>query len=253
MTPRTIIGDDDLNAFIDAEVDRERAAAIAEALAWDPDLAARVAAFKADQERLVRVYAPLADRPLPAAWLATLERHRRPRAWWANARAGLAAAAAIVFLLMGWAAQRQFQDPARDALVEAAVTAWRDSTGSTRGSSPSPDWAADSVLTATLGVALKTPDLSKMGFILAGVRVYDNQPAGQAIKIDYRDAQSRLFTLYLSKSPGSERFEMLKQDGTRICIWQDDVLSTVMVGDISAAEMLRLASLAYTGLSPERS
>jgi len=33
-----------------------------------------------------------------------------------------------------------------------------------------------------------------------------------------------------------------------VCLWQDDVLSTVMVGKMAAAEMLRVASLAYNGL-----
>ena len=34
-----------------------------------------------------------------------------------------------------------------------------------------------------------------------------------------------------------------------VCLWQDDVLSSVMLGEVSAAEMLRLASLAYSGLA----
>jgi anti-sigma factor RsiW len=35
----------------------------------------------------------------------------------------------------------------------------------------------------------------------------------------------------------------------RICIWQDEELSTVMLGEMSAGEMARVASLAYSGLT----
>ena len=41
---------------------------------------------------------------------------------------------------------------------------------------------------------------------------------------------------------------MIKRGDTRICLWQDDILTSVMLADVSAAEMLRLASLAYSEL-----
>jgi hypothetical protein len=41
---------------------------------------------------------------------------------------------------------------------------------------------------------------------------------------------------------------MTARGRVRVCLWQDDVLATVMVGEMSAAEMLRVASLAYNGL-----
>jgi hypothetical protein len=41
---------------------------------------------------------------------------------------------------------------------------------------------------------------------------------------------------------------MVSRGPVRICLWQDDVLASVMVGEMSSAEMLRVASLAYNGL-----
>lgn len=35
----------------------------------------------------------------------------------------------------------------------------------------------------------------------------------------------------------------------QICIWQDEVIGSVMLGEMSAGEMARLASLAYSELS----
>ena len=68
------------------------------------------------------------------------------------------------------------------------------------------------------------------------------------MKIDYRNAADQVFTLYLRPSGGTEAFDLMKRGDLRICLWQDDVLATVMMGDMSAAEMLRVASLAYNGL-----
>ena len=64
-----------------------------------------------------------------------------------------------------------------------------------------------------------------------------------------RDAAARHFTVYLKPSSGTPRFDMIKRGDVRICVWQDDVLGAVMLGEMSAAEMLRIASLAYSGLN----
>ena len=94
---------------------------------------------------------------------------------------------------------------------------------------------------------LKLPDLTKAGYTLAQVAVLPEHGA-KAVRIDYRNDANQVFTLYLSASSGHEAFDIVKRGDLRICLWQDDVLSTVMMGEMSAAEMLRVASLAYNGL-----
>jgi anti-sigma factor RsiW len=108
---------------------------------------------------------------------------------------------------------------------------------------------ADQMLTAALGMMLKAPDLNRMGYSLATIRTYSDVPGGSSVELDYRNAENRLFTLYLRRPSGPARIELLERAGTRICIWQDDVLGTVMLGEMSAGEMARLASLAYAGLT----
>ena len=105
------------------------------------------------------------------------------------------------------------------------------------------------VLSAALSETLKAPDLSKLGYRLANIRVYSGVPGGKAVELAYRDAQNRLFTLYLRHPSGPPRVDLVERDGMRICIWQDDVLGTVMLGEMSAGEMARIASLAYSGLT----
>jgi hypothetical protein len=81
-----------------------------------------------------------------------------------------------------------------------------------------------------------------------GLRVYGNAPAGKGVELLYRHKDNRVFALYLRRPSGAPRFDQYKQGKLRVCIWQDDVLGAVMTGEMSAAEMQRLASLAYTGL-----
>ena len=64
-----------------------------------------------------------------------------------------------------------------------------------------------------------------------------------------RRRTGQIFTLYLRHSSGQPRFDQFKQDGLRVWIWQDDVVGMVMAGKMSVAEMQRLASLAYVGLT----
>jgi anti-sigma factor RsiW len=88
-----------------------------------------------------------------------------------------------------------------------------------------------------------------MGYRLATVQIYGGVPGGQAVELVYRGRENRVFTLYLRHSTSAPRFDQFQTSGIRVCIWQDDVLGTVMAGKMSAAEMQRLASLAYTGLT----
>ena len=88
------------------------------------------------------------------------------------------------------------------------------------------------------------PVLDRLGYRFDGMRTYKD-----AAEVLYRNSEGRVFSLYLKRSAGQVQFDQFERDGLRVCIWQDDQISMVMAGDISAAIMQRLASLAYTDLS----
>jgi anti-sigma factor RsiW len=96
---------------------------------------------------------------------------------------------------------------------------------------------------------VKAPDLSRVGYKLASMRIYGGIAGGKAVELSYRDGSDRVFTLYLRHPSSPPRVDLLNRDGVRICIWQDDVVGAVMVGRMSAGEMARIASLAYAGLT----
>ena len=104
-------------------------------------------------------------------------------------------------------------------------------------------------VSSAVALHVKVPDLEKMGYRLTAIHLYPGAPGGSAAELLYRDQQNRLFTLYLRHSDGTARFDQFERDGLRVCVWQDEELSTVMAGNVSTAAMQRLASLAYTGLT----
>src|SRR3974390_2222378 len=100
------IREEELHAYIDGELPADRAGMVAAALAADPILAARVAAFAADKAALAAAFRPIGQQPVPASWIALIERaaaaaptpRRRvpPQARWA-----VALAACLVLALGG--------------------------------------------------------------------------------------------------------------------------------------------------------
>jgi len=243
MNDRPHLSDEDLHASIDGELDSARMAEVTALIQGDAELTRRVAAYRADNERIVQTYGPLIEQPLPAAWLTMIERRQRTPA---VSRAVMAIAASVALMIGGLAIYPRLMPSTGESIVAEALDVYGAARQTPSTAAPSDPSGA---MTAALGLPLKAPDLSKMGYVLAAMRIYADAPAGKAIRLDYRDGQNRLLTLYVKRSPGPERFDIVKRGAVRICVWQDDVLSTIMLGEISAGEMLRLATLAYADIN----
>ncbi len=238
----------ELHAFVDGELDAARALVVAQAIEADPALSHRVAAYRADREQLNRIYAPLAEEPLPARLVRAVTAGTAPRrpaiGFWA-AGATLAAAAAILLVV-----STGLLGGPKDALLAEAM-AVRDGAVA-----PEPQLAdlsggqGDALVAGTLSPSIKIPDLDKAGYHLAGLALYPDHAKGRAIQLSYRDGKGRLLTVYLHRPTGTDRYEILpERKGQRICIWEYQELSAVMIGDgLSEQEMLRAAHSVYDPL-----
>jgi anti-sigma factor RsiW len=249
------ISKEDLHAFIDGELDPVRAAEFAKLVATDPVLSATVDAFRSDKKRLNEIYGMVPELPLPPKWLHVVEnqpvRQRRSLGAYFS-RPGFVAVAASLLLVVGLSlAYERIIVPNEEAIVVEALAARQDSirpAESFAAASLAPE-GRNQVLTTSLSMTLKAPDLSKMGYQLADIRVYSGIPGGKSVELSYRDAQNRLFTLYLRHPSSAPRVDLVERGDLRICIWQDDIIGSVMLGQMSAGEMARIASLAYAGLN----
>jgi anti-sigma factor RsiW len=254
MSDALHIADEQLHALIDGELNAADRAQVESAIAADAYLAHRVEQFRGDKERLAQVYGPIAEQPLPARWIEMIERApRRPRSLFSiEAIAGIAAA--IIITIGSGLYYKQATTPHEEPIVEEALAA-RDNAlpvqQSVKGIAAA-NAAANHTLASALAMNVSAPDLHRMGYTLVGLRVYGNVPRGKSVELLYRHSDHRLFALYLRHPTGAPRFDQYKQGALRVCIWQDDVLGTVMTGEMSAAEMQRLASLAYSGLEATR-
>ena len=250
MSARPEISEEELHAFIDGELDQAARLRIAETIARDATLSEKIAAFRADKTSLEQAYGPLIDRPLPAKWISRIEESTRPRR--AVRLAPWAAIAAAVLIMIGGAVF--FRQPAADgeeSIVREAIAARSQTLEPDEviaAASGAPAREIDGVMTASLKMRLKAPDLTRMGYRLASLRVYEDVPGGKSVELVYRGTGNRDVSLYVRRPTSAVRFDQFKRDGLRVCVWQDDVLGTVITGRMSAAEMQRIASLAYTGL-----
>ncbi|HEX4177561.1 MAG TPA: hypothetical protein VHY57_03960 [Rhizomicrobium sp.] len=249
MTGQLKITDLDLTAYIDGELDADRARAVEDAVSRDAGLAARITAYRADKDMLKNIYTPLAERPVPSAWLDLARATPYPAAGARRSWRLVGSAAAAVLVLIGGLSFYDINRKASPAgdVVAVALSVRNDAVSPEKYVAVTTIGEArryDAALRDIVGVNIRVPALSRMGYQVTGLKFYDH-----AAEIQYHDDKGRLFTLYLRPSDGKTRFDQFTRDGLHICIWQDDRISTVMAGTISAAMMQRLASLTYLGLT----
>jgi len=251
MTSPSYPTENELHAFIDDELAPSRLAEIAAILREDPALAARVAAYEADRDRLRMAFESFADEPPPAAWIGQIEAAMvARRKTVVTRRFAIAGAAGAMALAASVAGIVYWQRPG-DRTIVAEAEAARDGQleGGLSGSDPLPPAAArDTLLQSATGMRVRAPDLLRFGFHLTRIELF-GPPGGGAAQLRYSDPGERMLTIYVRASDGTVRFDILRRGETRVCIWQDDVVGAVIIAPVSAAEMLHIASSAYTDLN----
>ncbi|HVJ55503.1 MAG TPA: hypothetical protein VM689_23790 [Aliidongia sp.] len=239
----------DLHAFIDGELDAARADIVAARIAADAALAARVEHYRADQARLAALFGPLIDRPVPPALVRAVEGRPvrpAPRHRWLWGVPALAAGLVCAWLATSlWLGGEEM--PVAEALAarSGALAAAKQYDAEAAGD----EAARDRLLQEALAQPVKLPDLGKAGFALAGVDLYNDAGHRASVQLRYHDKAGRLFTVYLSRPSGPDRFELLERGAKRICVWENEELGAVMVGEMPSQEMLRVASLTYADLN----
>ncbi|HEY1962710.1 MAG TPA: hypothetical protein VGG69_09845 [Rhizomicrobium sp.] len=250
MSDKLHIADETLHALIDGELHEDERTQVEAGIAADSSLAQRATLFRADKARLAEVYGRVAELPLPPKWIEMIERRPRTPRRFLPVQTIAAIAAALLVLVGGPLLYRQ-SAPHEEPIVAEALDARSDTLPPREilaVNTEAQTMAASHTIQSALAMKVRAPDLSRMGYTLVALRTYDRVSSGKAVELLYRHSGNRSFALYVRKPSGPPRFDQYKQGNLRVCIWQDDVIGTVMTGEMSAAEMQRLASLAYTGL-----
>jgi anti-sigma factor RsiW len=254
MTARPAeITHEELSAYIDGELDARRTHELEHALLADPALAQRVAALETDKRQLASLYADVSEAAIPDAWRTRIEqatqpatpliRKLEPPAWRRRPTLALALAACLALFALATLLRPAPADP---ILAEAAAARLDETPPTARLTGPAlmDAPARDQILRGAVGLAVHTPDLSTQHFHLVELETYVHAAA-----LRYRSDTGVALTVYVRPSAGPPRFDLLKQGHIRTCIWQDEVVGAVMMGDMSAGQMGRVASAAYLALN----
>jgi anti-sigma factor RsiW len=184
------LGEWELNAFIDGELPPARHAEIAQAIASDPAVAARVAAYQHDKAAIVSAFAPVLGQPVPPALLAAAYAGPPRRRAAPQRRLVLASAACAASGLLFVLASR----PPRNDIFAQALSARAEASAAERqlnGQDQAVLEAAGAVISAMLGNKVEVPDLRRAGFRLVATEIYGHLRA-DAVQLRYEDAAHRL-------------------------------------------------------------
>jgi len=244
--PQRQMDDLELNAFIDGELDTARRLEVAKMIESDPVLAERFTSLEGDKALLRKLYAPVAEKPIPGAWRTRIESYAAPKRNVFSYRNIAAMAAAFVLGIAAFAAWHKMPVANGQDIVTLALNA---RSGVTRPDTviarAGPD-VANKAVSEAMQLHVKTPDLSRLGYTLAAVQVYSGSFGEKPVELVYRNSRNQSFMLYLHRPVGALGERMLDKQGLRVCVWQYEELGAVMSGQMSWPEMLHLAGASYS-------
>ncbi|WP_256977666.1 anti-sigma factor family protein [Bordetella genomosp. 10] len=274
MEKDAAVSDDDLHAFVDGQLDAERAPAVLRHLQAHPEAAVRAAAWQAQRLQLRRLHRDAEPGPTPAALASVVRRHARRERWrpWAQA------VAAVLLVAAGAAGARWWPavDPATATatatvasgnasapqFVRDAATAYAVFAPEVRHAVEVPAQEEAHLvqwLSRRLGRPLTAPVLQSQGYRLLGGRLLaggggDDATAPRA-QFMYEDARGRRVTLYVAVFPPGSRpretaFRSLRNGDAESFYWIENGYGYALSAALPPAELQALAGVIYDQLYP---
>jgi anti-sigma factor RsiW len=242
------VGEEELHAFVDERLDPARQPAILRYLQDHPDVALRVAAYRAQRDALRAAFGAIAAQPIPPRLdLQTLiqERLGRRRATWR-----IAASVVLAFGLGGaggWFLHGglQPQTSSLTLLTQEAVANHVVYTADRRrptelGAAQRDDLAR--WVSNRLNHTVAPPDLSADGYSYMGGRLAAT-PDGPAGLFMYDNAQGLRLTVFVLPMGAVGNAPLQHVDFAHVdgCAWIDKGVGYTVVGKLPPAELRRLA------------
>lgn len=268
--------DDELHAWIDGQLPADRHGAVEEAIASDPAVAARVAAWHTQRDALRRLHGELLSEPVPAALMGALDRGlprtARRVSWlrWGGMAAGL-----LIAFGAGWLGNAQWtrgaappggaqlaRTPAVREFVHDASMAHAVYAPEKRHPvevAASEQQHLVQWLSRRLDRPLKVPDLSSQGYTLVGGRLLPGETGARA-QFMFEDAVGERVTLYIgtldartvgANAPAASEtaFRFASEGPVPSFYWVDQGFGYALAGKLPRDLLLKLATLAYRDLS----
>jgi len=268
--------DDELHAWIDGQLPADRHGAVEDAIARDPEVAAKIAAWHTQRDALRRLHGELLDEPVPAPLMSALERdlpRQAQRVSWL--RWGGMAAGLLVAFAAGWLGRMQWAgEPAAaraGAQLARGVPAVREfvhdasvahAVYAPEKRHPVEVAAAEQQhlvqwLSKRLDRPLKVPDLSSQGYVLVGGRLLPGESGARA-QFMFEDPAGERVTLYIgtldanaagATAARETAFRFASEGPVPSFYWVDQGFGYALAGKLPREVLLKLATLAYRDLS----
>ena len=258
MTAPMPVLDADIQAYVDGRLAPERFAGIEAAMERDAELAARVAAMRAQNALLRDALEPALSESIPGHLLAAAvppgagaTRYGR---WFAPALG--VAATLVVGVGLGWLL--------RDALIERAGTptsfarqaAFAHALYAADANRPVEIWATEEKrlvnwLTKRLGFQVHAPDLNGVGYALVGGRLVAGNEKPTALFM-YENADKQRLSLQVRKQvagTGEAAFRYAEENGISVFYWIDEACGYALSGNVDRSQLLKIAHVVYGQLA----
>lgn len=256
----TQIGENELLAYVDGQLDANEQAQIEAFLVDHPEKADEVAEWQRQSSAIGTLYDHIAKESVPTRLnphaIAARTRPANDNSLWR-----MVAAAVIVLAIgsgIGWFG-RGYEDRggAADGFITAAIAAHELFAVQKAHAVEVPADQAGHLgawLTDTLDRRLALPNLSNKGYALLGGRILP-AASSAAAQIMYETAEGKRISLYLTprgaNDPGDNHYaEVASLDAL---YWANDAVTCTIVGDLSRAEMEDIASQVFRALSWQNS
>lgn len=264
----TPIPPDELMALIDGVLDPERARQIEQRAQHDAELAATIAALRAQHQALRTSLDPVLEEIIPQRLL----QFRAPSRFslqrvaavfvWISIGAAVGGLASWQYALHQGSANPLFARrggaPDLPRFVHQAAVAYAVYAPEVRHPvevASTDAKALNSWLSKRLRRAMQAPDLSPLGFALMGGRLLPAELTKPAAQFMYEDRQGQRVTLYLrgmAEPTPETAFRFADQGGVNTFYWVEGDWGYALSGELSRAQLLRLAHAIHRGLSEGR-
>ena len=256
------ITESDLQAYVDGCLAESRRAEIEGFLAARPDETARLAAYRAQGERLRAAFAPVLDEPVPERLTRALQPRR---ARWLRVAAAFAFSA--LGGVLGWQLHGAFAE--RPAAGQAALPLAHNAAIAHATYSPEvrhpvevgADQEAHLVawLSKRLGARVRAPNLEAVGYSLMGGRLLPGEQGAAGAttptaQFMYQCKQGTRVTLYLRtgvRDQNETAFRYAREGNVGVFYWIDRNFGYALSSaDIGRDDLLKVANAAYAQLNP---
>lgn len=236
------IGEIDLHAYVDGQMDAGRRAEVEAYLAAHAEAAATVQALRMQNLTLHTLYDGVLNEPVPLRLDNTVRSWHRPRA----------IAAGIVWLAFGlaagWIARGWTPAPAGSAVfAQKALAAHVLYAAEKRHPVEVPaEQEAHLVawLSKRLDAPIRAPSLQDQGFSLLGGRLLPGEENAPLAQFMYETVDGERLTLtvkHAARSQPEAGFKLLERDGNSVFYWIDRDYGYALSGNIGKQRMLTVA------------